>query len=493
MAKTIGELFISLNADTKAFEASMWQSLSKTQGFVKGHEAQFRKVGMAVTAAGAAITAAMGMAVKSYATAGDQAHKMALRTGLSTEAIGELSHAAKLSGTSIESLEKGMKRMSKVINDAGYGLESYTRAFDALGVKIDTLEGKSPEEQFNILSAAVANVADESKRAALAQDIFGRAGTALLPMFEDGAEGLAAMRKEAHDLGVVFDADGAKSAAEFNDALQRLRTSFAGVQKVIAEQIIPILTPLIDRVTAIIKRVSEWAQRNPGLARVLVVVAGAIGVLATVLGPIIMFLPAIISGITTLTAILPALGAAFTVATGPVGLVIAAIVALIAVGVLLIKHWDTIKIAMAKVWNGIVSIVEKGVNMYIGYINLLLRGILGTINKIIQGINKIPKVNIPEITIPQLGEVSFGRIDTAAMTQARDEKRAARSLPTGTEAAAGMTNGGGVKTIEVNNPLSAEDLDKIKRAVNRDNEMKGYVSHGLSGWQNPSNPALRGV
>jgi phage-related minor tail protein len=481
MAKTIGELFVSLNADTSKFEASMQKSLSKTQGFVKGHEAQFRKVGMAVTAAGAAITAAMGMAVKSYATAGDQAHKMALRTGLSTEAIGELSHAAKLSGTSIESLEKGMKRMSKTINEAGYGLESYTRAFDAIGVKLDTLEGKSPEEQFNILSAAVAGVADESKRAALAQDIFGRAGTSLLPMFEDGAEGLAAMRKEAHDLGLVFDKGGAKSAAVFNDAITKLKGSFGGIQKVIAEQIVPIMTPLIDRITAVIKKVGEWAQRNPGLARVLIVVTAAIGVLATVLGPIIMFLPAIIAGISTLTAILPALGAAFTIATGPIGLVIAAIVGLIAVGVLLVKHWDTIKMAMAKVWNGIVSVVESGVNLYIGYINTLLRGILGTINKIIQGINKIPKVNIPEITIPQIGEVSFGRIDTGAMAERRADKIAARQLPTGADAAAGMATGGGVKTIEVNNPLSPEDLEKIKREVQRDTEMRGYVKTGLQG------------
>ena len=39
----------------------------------------------------------------------------------------------------------------------------------------------------------------------------------------------------------------------------------------------------------------------------------------------------------------PALGAAITALTGPVGLVIAAIAAVIAIGVLLYKNWDTIK------------------------------------------------------------------------------------------------------------------------------------------------------
>lgn len=46
---------------------------------------------------------------------------------------------------------------------------------------------------------------------------------------------------------------------------------------------------------------------------------------------------------TAATAVTTALGAAFTFLTSPIGLVILAIGAVIAIGVLLYKNWDTVK------------------------------------------------------------------------------------------------------------------------------------------------------
>lgn len=56
------------------------------------------------------------------------------------------------------------------------------------------------------------------------------------------------------------------------------------------------------------------------------------------------------------TAATTALGAAFTFLTSPIGLVILAITALIAVGVLIYKNWDTIKEKAAELWQGIKDI-----------------------------------------------------------------------------------------------------------------------------------------
>ena len=478
--RTIGQLLVALNADTKQFEASMQESLTRTQGFVAGHEAQFKKIGAAVTAAGAAITASLGLAIKTYANAGDAAAKMAKRTGMSVENIMQLKHAADLSGTSIEGLETGVKRMARVISDAEYGLETAQRPLNELGITLDQIKGKKPDEQFNLLATALANVEDPTKKAALAQEIFGRAGTQLLPMLSEGAAGLEKMKQEAVDLGLVMSADAAKKAEEFNDSITSLKGSLQGVRNAIAEQIMPTLTPLIQKITEVIKNITEWTKRNPGLTKAIVTIAGVIGVLATVLGPIIMALPMIVSGITTLTTIIPALGAVFGALTGPIGWVMLAIAGLIVIGKLLIKHWDDIKIGMAKVWNAIVGFVESGVNAYIKYINFLIRAILGTINKLISGINKIPGINIPQITVPQIKEASFGRIDTASMISARAEKTA-EVTPTGVQQAAEATTGGGVTKIEVNNPLSPDDLAKVIRAVERSQEMKGYIKTGLQG------------
>ncbi|GAH13266.1 unnamed protein product, partial [marine sediment metagenome] len=199
-------------------------------------------------------------------------------------------------------------------------------------------------------------VEDPTKRAALAQDIFGRAGTELLPLFAAGKEGLAELRKEAHDLGIVFDQEAANKAAELSDALKRMQEATSGVKMVIADKLIPVLMPLIERVKDIISGVSEWMKTHPELTKVIVVGATAFGVLLMILGSLLLILPGLI-------AALPMLGMAFHAALGPIGLITLAITALIAIGVLVWKNWDTIKAKSIEIWGKIkdffVNIWEK--------------------------------------------------------------------------------------------------------------------------------------
>ena len=90
----------------------------------------------------------------------------------------------------------------------------------------------------------------------------------------------------------------------------------------------------------------------------------------------------------------------------PVGLVIGliaiGIAAVVTAGIFLIRNWDNIQLAGKKVWNGIVSGVEWGVNAYISYINLLIDGALGGINFLIRQLNKVRSDD------NQIGEIEFG-------------------------------------------------------------------------------------
>ncbi len=54
-------------------------------------------------------------------------------------------------------------------------------------------------------------------------------------------------------------------------------------------------------------------------------------------------------------------------------------------------------------------------------------------------------------------------------------------VPTGIHESAISNREDGVKTIQINNPLSPDDLAKVIRAVERSQEMKGYVKTGLQG------------
>jgi len=216
---------------------------------VKRNSATIKKMGLAITALGAVALVTFTKMVKKYVEVGDMIDKMSKRTGFAAETLSELAYAAEISGADITALEKGVKKMSKSIVDASYGLETYLRVFRGLGLEIEDLMALSPEEQFMKIGNAIADMENDTLRTAAAVDVFGRAGTMLIPLFQEGAEGIKNLREEAHRLGIVFDKEAAAKAAKLKDAQTSLKAAFQGLGFEIAEEFIPILTSVTDTFT----------------------------------------------------------------------------------------------------------------------------------------------------------------------------------------------------------------------------------------------------
>ena len=164
------------------------------------------------TLATAAAAPLAGMTL-SFAAAGDNLDKMSKRTGVGVKALSELAFAAEQSGASLDSVEKGIRGMQRSLLNAEMGSKTATDALSALGLSVDELSGMSPEDQFTKIADAIGDVEDPSKRAALAMQLFGRAGSELLPMMSENAEGIANLRKEANELGRTMTAEDAQAAA----------------------------------------------------------------------------------------------------------------------------------------------------------------------------------------------------------------------------------------------------------------------------------------
>ena len=81
---------------------------------------------------------------------------------------------------------------------------------------------KDSEDLFMEVARALSLETNETKKAALAQEIFGRSGQAMLPMLRDGEEGLLALMEEAKRLGLIMSKEDAKAAADLKDAWTRL-------------------------------------------------------------------------------------------------------------------------------------------------------------------------------------------------------------------------------------------------------------------------------
>ncbi|BCB04738.1 hypothetical protein KH172YL63_28710 [Bacillus sp. KH172YL63] len=122
---------------------------------------------------------------------------------------------------------------------------------------------------------------------------------------------------------------------ELNPEVQANAEANAQMQKSLADLAL-ILTPLVTKVADFTTKVIEWANENPNLTATIGAGAAAIGGLVTVLtiaAPIM----------TAVTVAAGAMGISITAATWPILAIIAAIAAVIAIGVLLYKNWDSVK------------------------------------------------------------------------------------------------------------------------------------------------------
>ncbi|WP_341356641.1 hypothetical protein [Rossellomorea sp. y25] len=122
---------------------------------------------------------------------------------------------------------------------------------------------------------------------------------------------------------------------ELNPEVQANAEANAQMEKSLADLAL-ILTPLVTQVADFTTRVIELANENPELTATIGAGAAAIGGLITVLtiaAPIM----------TAVTVAAGAMGISITAATWPILAIISAIAAVIAIGVLLYKNWDTIQ------------------------------------------------------------------------------------------------------------------------------------------------------
>src|SRR5262249_36382703 len=128
-------------------------------------------------------------------------------------------------------------------------------------------------------------IKDPTLRAALAMEIFGKSGTRLLPLVEEGAKGIEELRRQARELGLTVSTQTAKDAALLNDTLNILFRVLKQSVFVIGSALAPSVIELSNAVTRAVVSVTDWIRQN----KQLVVLAAkiAVGIAATGLAMIV--------------------------------------------------------------------------------------------------------------------------------------------------------------------------------------------------------------
>ncbi|MDQ3158810.1 MAG: hypothetical protein M3P98_01575 [bacterium] len=128
--------------------------------------------------------------------------------------------------------------------------------------------------------------------------------------------------------------------------LAKTQVSVGNLSESIGKSLEPVLRNIITAVKPVIDSFVEWSTNNPELLLNIILIGGAVAALVAVLGTIGLVLPMVIAGVGMLST-------AFMFLTGPIGLVILAIAALVAVGIYLYTHWEEVKISLIEIWDAI--------------------------------------------------------------------------------------------------------------------------------------------
>jgi len=198
---------------------------------------------------------------------------------------------------------------------------------------------------------------------------------------------------------------------------QVLRETFSNLQDTIGKQFVPVLTQAVQAIVPVIEKIGAWIEKNPELAKNIMIATLVITGLMAVLLPLGIALPGIVIGFNALGVVF----AAVTAMSAPLVLAIGAVVAILGV---LVANGYTTKEAWSMVWLGIKTIAAESANAVIdtveGMVNFIIKGVnkaIDAINKVIKLAQKVPGLGDKVSTIRSIQSVDFGNIDTNAMAQ----------------------------------------------------------------------------
>ena len=275
-----------------------------TEKLSKGLEKAAQKTAVLSAAAVGAIIGINNLA-KTAVDTGDAIQTTADQYNLSAEAIQRWNYIALQSDVPADKLYKAMTKARDAIGTAlADGTSTGRDALESLVGDLNNVPADT-EGAFNTVINALAKVKDSTLQAYYANEIFGeRVATELIPLLNQGADGLAELEKEFKAVGYLTN-EQVRSLADYDNELNKVNTRIETAKTQLGLALLPILdqfvTLLEDYVIPAIKSLTAWFDGlSPSMQRVIT--AGLL--LFASLSPVLLILSKIIG-------VIPALCKAF--------------------------------------------------------------------------------------------------------------------------------------------------------------------------------------
>lgn len=187
-------ILAKLGLDKTGFDSSLTQAGKQVNRFgsdLKG------------AIAGAFSVAVITAFAKRTIEAASRISDLAKQLGVSSEAMQEFDFAAKQSGASIDDIATSFKGLARARDEAlGDSGSKAAGAFRAMGISQQELAASNIEQIFRRIAGVFKTTDFGAQQLVLVQELLGKSGTTLLPMFKDG---LTEAGEEARKLGLIIE------------------------------------------------------------------------------------------------------------------------------------------------------------------------------------------------------------------------------------------------------------------------------------------------
>jgi TP901 family phage tail tape measure protein len=383
----LSNVVVNITDNFKAATESMQQN---AQSLVQSFE-RVRNAGLALAAAGAAISGALFAIAKAGGDYAARINEAAKRTGLAVEQMSLLRSALSDLEVPADALDVLLNRLVFAMNRARAGakmgdeLDNAAAAFARLGVSVTDAHGqlRNIADVFTEVMLKLAQLTNDSERAAIAMLIFGRNAYQLLPALRAGRDEILRTLQAHRAAGVILRSETVAAIDAMQDSISTLQTALQALSARITAGFAPSVKAASDAMINLVGAINAFLDKHPQLAAVvgtttvvggtlasaagtalattsqLAIVAanwGALAALVSKVGKVFAWLGGIFAFLKWVVGAVAAAISALAAALGlPVWAVVALIVGIAALIAALLafrdKIWEFVKGAAVAIWN----------------------------------------------------------------------------------------------------------------------------------------------
>lgn len=171
----------------------------------------------------------------------DNIDKASQKMGVARDTYQELDFILSQSGTSVETMRMGMKTLTAA-------MDSGSDVFNQLGIAVTNSDGSLRDQESVMWEtfAALQGVENQTEKARMATQLFGRSGQELLPLLNEEAGSIEEMRQQAHDLGLIMGDDMIDAGARLNDTIDQSKRAFDAFKTRLGVSVMPVVQSAMD-------------------------------------------------------------------------------------------------------------------------------------------------------------------------------------------------------------------------------------------------------